>query len=117
MAAFSVDCALVLWLCIRTDVYKRQQRGFRFFHTQMGSLHIGVAQECRIQMCIRDSQYDARHPDGITTYGSGISSNTFRRYGCNGESIACLPVYERNGQRGTCLLYTSPDSIPFLKNW
>ena len=46
-------------------------------------------------------QYDARHPDGITTYGSGISSNTFRRYGCNGESIACLPVYERNGQRGT----------------
>ena len=40
-------------------------------------------------------QYDARHPDGITTYGSGISSNTFRRYGCNGESIACLPVYER----------------------
>ena len=44
-------------------------------------------------------QYDARHPDGITTYGSGISSNTFRRYGCNGESIACLPVYERNGQK------------------
>lgn len=53
----------------------------------------------RMVRCIH--QYDARHPDGITTYGSGISSNTFRRYGCNGESIACLPVYERNGQRGT----------------
>ena len=55
--------------------------------------------EQRMVRCIH--QYDARHPDGITTYGSGISSNTFRRYGCNGESIACLPVYERNGQRGT----------------
>lgn len=38
---------------------------------------------------------------GLRRTGVGSHQTPFAVIGCNGESIACLPVYERNGQRGT----------------